>query len=171
MNRRKASFSPATSPDARVLILGSLPGERSLAQRQYYAHPQNRFWHLVGKAISVDLVAMDYDTRLAALRAHGIGLWDVVASAHRTGSLDASIREARPNALGKLVSELPQLRAVCFNGKTSEKIGRPHLADTQVEQISLPSSSPAFAAMPLAEKERSWMGLREFLETPGDKAH
>lgn len=154
-----------------MLVLGSLPGERSLAERQYYAHPQNRFWHLVGVALERDLAVLDYEGRLAALKTHRIGLWDVVASARREGSLDASIRDAEHNALAELVAALPDLQAVAFNGRTSEKIGRAQLADSAVSQIGLPSSSPAYAAMPLVEKEKHWQRLRDFLETPRGKAH
>ena len=171
MNQRKSSFPPQVAPDCRVLILGSLPGERSLAERQYYAHPQNRFWHLLGLVLQRDLVSLDYEQRLAILQEHRIGLWDVVASARREGSLDASIRDAEQNALAELVAELPDLKAVAFNGRTAEKIGRAQLADSAIAQIGLPSSSPAYAAMPLAEKEKRWLRLRDFLETPRGKAH
>lgn len=146
-----------------MLILGSLPGERSLAVQRYYAHPQNRFWHLVGGVIGQDLAPLDYDARLAALLSARIGLWDTVASARRTGSLDAAIREAEPNALADLVASLPELRAVGFNGATSARIGMPQLADTSLALIPLPSSSPAHAAMPLPEKEKLWSALRDFL--------
>lgn len=146
-----------------MLILGSLPGEASLAARRYYAHPQNRFWHLVGRAIGLDLGALDYDARLAALKAHRIALWDTVASAHRNGSLDAAIRAAEHAPLADLVAALPDLRAVAFNGRKSSAIGRPQLAASRLELIDLPSSSPAYAAMPLAEKERLWARLADFL--------
>ena len=146
-----------------MLILGSLPGEASLAVQRYYAHPQNRFWHLVGKAMGLDLGALDYDSRLAALKAHGIALWDTVASAQRSGSLDAAIREAEHAPLADLIAALPDLRAVAFNGRKSSAIGRPQLADSSLELVDLPSSSPAYAAMPLAEKERLWARLADFL--------
>ena len=146
-----------------MLILGSLPGEASLAVQRYYAHPQNRFWHLVGKAIDLDLAPLDYDARLAALKAHRIALWDTVASARRSGSLDAAIREAEHAPLADLIAALPDLRAVAFNGRKSSAIGRPQLADSSLELVDLPSSSPAYAAMPLAEKERLWARLADFL--------
>ena len=146
-----------------MLVLGSLPGEKSLAVQRYYAHPQNRFWHLIGKVIGRELGLLDYDSRLAALLAAKVGLWDSVASAHRAGSLDAAIREAEPTALAELATSLPGLRAVGFNGKTSAKIGMPQLAGTGLALIPLPSSSPAHAAMPLAEKEKLWSVLGEFL--------
>ena len=151
------------APDTRVLVLGSLPGEKSLADQRYYAHPQNRFWHLIGAVIGHDLAGLDYDDRLAALLAAKVGLWDTVASAHRRGSLDASIRDAEPTALLDLCQSLPQLRAVGFNGKTSARIGMPQLADSGLALIPLPSSSPAHASMPMAEKEKLWSALREFL--------
>ena len=147
-----------------MLILGSLPGDASLAARRYYAHPQNRFWHLVGGAIGQDLTALDYDARLAALKVAGVALWDTVASAQRVGSLDAAIREAEPAPLAELVATLPALRAVAFNGRKSAAIGRPQLAHSGLALIDLPSSSPAHASMPLAEKERLWTRLADFLD-------
>ncbi|MFN6934127.1 MAG: DNA-deoxyinosine glycosylase [Tsuneonella sp.] len=151
------------APDARILILGSLPGEASLAAQRYYAHPQNRFWHLVGHAIGRDIASLDYDTRIARLLESGIALWDTVASARRDGSLDAAIREAAHAQLAELVATLPQLRAVAFNGRKASAIGRPQLAQTDLALVDLPSSSPANAAMPLAEKERLWARLADFL--------
>jgi TDG/mug DNA glycosylase family protein len=160
---RKSSFPPVVAPDTRLLMLGSLPGERSLAAGRYYAHPRNRFWHLIGKAIGTDLEPLDYEARLTALLEARVGLWDTVASARRSGSLDAAIREADPNALADLAASLPELRAVGFNGRTSAKIGMPQLAGTGLALIALPSSSPANASVPLAEKEKLWGALREFL--------
>jgi len=162
-SQRKSSFPPVVAPDTRVLVLGSLPGEKSLAARRYYAHPQNRFWHLIGKVIGIELAPLDYEERIATLLAARIGVWDTVASAHRTGSLDAAIREAEHNPLADLAASLPELRAVGFNGKTSAKIGMPQLAHTDLALIALPSSSPAHATMRLAEKEKLWDQLRDFL--------
>ena len=151
------------APDTRVLVLGSLPGEKSLAAQRYYAHPQNRFWHLIGNVIGRDLEQLDYEARLGALLAAKVGLWDTVASARRIGSLDVSIRQAEHNPLAALAASLPELRAVGFNGKTSARIGMPQLADTDLALLPLPSSSPAHASMALAEKEKLWGQLREFL--------
>ena len=160
---RKSSFPPVVAPDTRVLVLGSLPGERSLAAGRYYAHPQNRFWHLIGKVIGAELEPLDYEARLTALLAARVGLWDTVASARRTGSLDAAIREAVHNPLADLAASLSELRAVGFNGQASARIGMPQLAHTGLALIALPSSSPANAAIPLAEKEKVWGRLGEFL--------
>ena len=163
MVTRKSSFPPVVAPDTRVLVLGSLPGERSLVAQRYYAHPRNRFRQLIGGVIGVALEPLDYEARLAALLAAGVGLWDTVASAHRTGSLDAAIREAAHNPLAELARSLPELRAVGFNGGASARIGMPQLAGSGLALIALPSSSPAYAAMPLAEKQKLWNALGEFL--------
>jgi hypoxanthine-DNA glycosylase len=160
---RKSSFPPVVRPDTRVLILGSLPGERSLAEGRYYAHPRNLFWRLAGGAIGRELEALGYEARLEALLAAGIGLWDTIASARRTGSLDAAIREAEHNPLAELVATLPELRAVAFNGARSAAIGTAVLAGSGLALLPLPSSSPAYAAMPYAEKLRLWRAIGEFL--------
>jgi TDG/mug DNA glycosylase family protein len=160
---RKSSFPPVVSPTTRVLILGSLPGERSLTEGRYYAHPRNLFWRLTGDVIGHDLEALAYDDRLAALQAAGIGLWDTVASATRAGSLDGAIREAEHNPLAGLVATLPELRATAFNGATSAKIGMTLLAQSDLALIALPSSSPANASIPYAEKRRLWAAIGEFL--------
>lgn len=149
--------------NTRVLVLGSLPGERSLAAERYYAHPRNRFWHLIGHVIGRDLEPLDYEARLETLLAAKVGLWDTVASARRAGSLDAAIREPEHNPLADLVATLPVLRAVGFNGKTAARIGMAQLRDAGAALIPLPSSSPAHAAMPLIEKEKLWSALGEFL--------
>ncbi|MFB0613650.1 DNA-deoxyinosine glycosylase [Aurantiacibacter poecillastricola] len=160
---RKRSFAPVVRADTRLLVLGSLPGEASLEAAQYYAHPRNRFWHLMERVIDAPLVALDYPQRLDTLLAHHVGLWDAVESAQREGSLDAALREAQATDLPSLVATLPDLRAVAFNGRASEKLARPQLEQTALALIALPSSSPAHAAKSFVEKAESWDGLREFL--------
>lgn len=161
---RKSAFAPFVSSATRVLILGTLPGEVSLAAGRYYAHPRNQFWRLAGAVIGhEDLATLDYDARRNLLMSAGIGLWDTITSAIRKGSLDAAIREAEHAPLADLVATLPQLRAVAFNGGTSARIGRKLLADAPVQLVDLPSSSPAHAAMSLAGKRERWLILREYL--------
>jgi len=137
---------PVGSSNARLLILGSLPGEASLREQRYYAHPQNQFWQLLGSAIGEKLAARAYDDRLVRLAARGIALWDVVSEAHRQGSLDGGIRGATPNRLADYVATHPRLRAVAFNGKTAARLGRKALAElgSTIRLIELPSSSPAY---------------------------
>lgn len=160
----KRSFPPIVDERARLLILGSLPGEVSLARGQYYAHPLNQFWALAGAVIDVDLRALAYPERLRTLLAHRIGLWDVVAEARREGSLDGDIRDHAPNDLPALVATLPELRAIAFNGGISARIGRKQLRSLAHPPalIALPSSSPAFTRR-FEDKRETWLGLRTFL--------
>ncbi|VVD88967.1 DNA-deoxyinosine glycosylase [Pandoraea pneumonica] len=160
----KRNFPPVVDANTRVLILGSLPGEVSLAHQQYYAHPQNRFWHLVGEVIGEPLPALDYAARLDTVRAHGIGLWDVVAEARREGSLDSNIRLHAGSDLVGLIATLPSLRAVAFNGGTAARIGQRALAqgDVTIPVVLLPSSSPAYT-IPYATKRDAWLALRDFV--------
>jgi len=161
---RKAGFDPVVDANTRLLILGSLPGDASLRAGQYYGHPRNAFWRLIGGVIGRDLAALSYEDRLAALRAAGVGLWDVIASAERPGSLDAAIRAPEAADLRGLVGALPALRAVAFNGGKAAKLGRAVLADRSegVALIDLPSSSPAHAR-PFEEKAAAWAALAHAL--------
>lgn len=160
---RRSGLAPVTDAATTLLILGSLPGERSLAEGRYYAHPQNGFWRLIGGVIGADLPALPYDQRLERLKSAGVGLWDVIASAERPGSLDAAIRDAVPTDLNQLIDGLPSLRAVAFNGGTAARLGRRLLsARAGIALIDLPSSSPAHAR-PLAEKAAAWATLSQAL--------
>jgi len=160
---RKASFAPVVTGDIRILVLGSLPGEVSLARQQYYAHPQNQFWRLIGDVIDREVANMDYAARLTALNAAGIGLWDVVRSAERSGSLDTHIRDHEPNALRELIDHLPHLRAVAFNGGKAAQIGRKQIGDPGgLILIGLPSSSPAHT-IGFERKRSEWRRLKAFL--------
>jgi hypoxanthine-DNA glycosylase len=163
MDELKSSFPPVADERSRILVLGSLPGERSLAHRQYYAHPQNHFWRLIGAVTGRDLVPLPYEERLAALLEARVALWDTVASAKRRGSLDGNIREHRANPLEELVARLPGLRAVGFNGAKSAALGTPQLVGRQgLTLLPLPSSSPAYT-IPFEAKRERWLELRRFL--------
>jgi TDG/mug DNA glycosylase family protein len=157
------SFPPVVRANCRLLVLGSLPGAASLAAGRYYAHPRNRFWQLMGAVLETDLEAQPYDARLESLLAAHIGLWDVVGTAHRPGSLDSAIRAVQANDLANLVANLPQLHAVAFNGAKSHALGAPLLAGSCVSLIRLPSSSPANAGIPFDVKRERWRALRTFL--------
>ena len=163
---RHASFPPVVDAGTRVLILGSLPGVASLAAGRYYAHPQNAFWRLAGAAVGVDLAGLDYDLRLAALLARGVGLWDVVATARRAGSLDAALRDVERHDLAALAATLPRLRLVAFNGKAAAAIGRRALPPG-IPHRTLPSSSPAYT-LPYAAKAAAWAILADALVPVGD---
>lgn len=159
---RKASFAPVVAADTRILILGSLPGDASLAAAQYYAHPRNQFWRLLGAVLGVALADMPYLQRLAVMQQHGVGLWDVVAEASRRGSLDSAIRDARANPLAELVATLPVLRVVAFNGQTAGKAA-PQLAASGVPVLVLPSSSPAHT-LAFDKKLQEWQALSRYCD-------
>ena len=160
----KHSFPPVVDTGTRLLICGSLPGDRSLAARHYYAHPQNQFWRLLSPVAGCDLAALDYEARLAALLDVRIGLWDVVASATRTGSSDAAMRDIAGHDIAALAETLPKLRAIAFNGGTALRHGRKQLGDAAAcyEVIALPSSSPLHT-VGLAAKLPAWAALRDYL--------
>jgi hypoxanthine-DNA glycosylase len=161
----KSSFPAVADARTRLLILGSLPGEASLRAVQYYAHPQNQFWRLLEPVVGGTLAAEPYDTRLERLREAGVGLWDVIRSARRAGSLDTAIRDPTPNGLADFAAGLPSLRAIAFNGAKASQIGRKELAatDGRYALITLPSSSPAHASLPFDGKQTAWLALRAFL--------
>lgn len=146
-------------------MLGSLPGEASLAAGRYYAHPQNGFWRLMGGVIGEDIASLPYDDRLTTLLRHRVGLWDVVGEATRPGSLDTAIRDATHNDLAALIETLPELRMVAFNGARAARDGRRLLAahERRLRLVTLPSSSPAHASRSFAEKAAVWNGLRTAL--------
>jgi hypoxanthine-DNA glycosylase len=150
-------------PDARLFVLGSLPGDASLAAKRYYAHPTNQFWRLLGSAIGEALQALSYEDRLARLAERRIGLWDVIASANRPGSLDQAIREAEHNQIEHLLHDFPDLRAIAFNGATAAGAGRKLIGDppARVALIDLPSSSAA-NTRPFAEKSAAWSLIGDF---------
>lgn len=156
----KRAFDPVVDAKTRLLILGSLPGDASLKAGQYYGHPRNAFWRLTGGVIGRDLAALPYPERLEALKAAGVGLWDVVAGAERAGSLDAAIRNPEAADLMRLVGGLPRLKAIAFNGGTAARIGRRSLIGLEaIALIDLPSSSPAHAARSFEDKAAAWAVL------------
>ena len=159
----KTGFPPVADADTRLFILGSLPGDRSIALAQYYGHPTNHFWRLVGAIVGEDLYAMPYRNRLARLLEHRIGLWDVFHAAHRPGSGDSAIRGGLHNPLSELLADYPKLAAIAFNGGTAAREGRRiFAADGPVTLIDLPSSSAANTSG-LEAKLASWKRLTSFL--------
>lgn len=156
---RHASFAPHVAPDTRLLILGSLPGARSLAERQYYAHPTNQFWRLLGEVIGQPLADLPYADRLSALGKARIGLWDVIRTAERRTSSDSHIRGADPHDLPALVAGLSDLRMIAFNGGKAAAVGRKQLPLLNaVAIVDLPSSSAANTSG-IAAKRLRWSQL------------
>jgi hypoxanthine-DNA glycosylase len=161
----KAGLPPIARADARLFLLGSLPGDASLAAQRYYAHPTNQFWKLLGRALGEELQQLDYERRLVRLAERRIGLWDVIASAKRSGSLDQSIREIEHNRIEHLLCDYPHLRAIAFNGSTASAIGRKLIGDppAHIRLLDLPSSSAANTC-PFAQKAERWSELTKFVE-------
>jgi len=159
----KFGLPPIARHDARIFILGSLPGDASLAAARYYAHPTNQFWRLLGRSIGEDLHGLDYESRLERLGDRRIGLWDVIASANRPGSLDQAIRLAEHNQIEHLLHDFVDLRAIAFNGSTAALAGRKLIGGEppNIALIDLPSSSAA-NTRPLAEKAAAWVRIGEF---------
>lgn len=172
---RHRAFPPVVAPGARVLILGSLPGAESLRRREYYAQPRNAFWRVLDALVGAG-PALPYPARLERLGAAGIALWDVCASARRRGSLDAAIERDSviANDFAAFYAACPSIRRVAFNGRTALALYRRHVlaglpADiAALPVVELPSTSPAHAAMTLAEKIRQWrVGLGDLVDGAG----
>jgi double-stranded uracil-DNA glycosylase len=157
---------PVLGRDVRVLVLGSFPGEASLAAGQYYAHPRNHFWPLLAAVTNVPLPALPYRRRLVALRCCGIGLWDAIVACRRRGSLDGAIRDAQLADSARVRRAAPALALVCFNGKTAAR-ARQAWRDAGYATLALPSSSPAYTR-PFAEKLAAWQAIGAFLRIGGE---
>jgi TDG/mug DNA glycosylase family protein len=159
------SFAPRVTPGCTRLILGSMPGQRSLNDGHYYAHPQNAFWKILGETLGFSSSA-PWHEKYEALALHGIALWDVVHRCERPGSLDQAIvpDSIEPNAIGALVLQYPGILRVGFNGATAERLFRRYVAPTLVEgqlptRVLLPSTSPAHASVPYAAKRAAWQAF------------
>ena len=163
-------FPPIAAANARILILGSMPGQRSLAEQQYYAHPQNAFWRIMAELVAA---TGTYEQRCHALIANRIALWDVLLSSERPGSMDADIKvdTATPNDFSAFLETHPDVSRVCFNGRKAEQLFRRlvvgTLGDKRLELSGLPSTSPAHAAMAFEKKLEIW---RSILCTPNNKS-
>lgn len=158
---RVRGFAPVIDGDVRVLVLGSFPSAASLAARQYYGHPRNQFWRIVGEILREPLASLPYPERLQRVLAHHIGIWDVYGACRRSGSLDTQIHAPVANDLARLPGLAPELRAVAFNGQAAGRF-RPLIAALGYASAVLPSTSPAYAARGFEEKVASWSG---FLQT------
>jgi TDG/mug DNA glycosylase family protein len=163
------SFRPIADAASRVLVLGSMPGKVSLAANQYYAHPRNVFWKLMEELLGVEAEA-PYRQRVAALRAEGVALWDVLKTCTRTTSLDSDIvpSSAVPNDFHRFLVRHPAIALVCFNGARAEHEYRkqvlPALPDSiDVAYRRLPSTSPANAAIPYRTKRSAWRAVARAL--------
>jgi hypoxanthine-DNA glycosylase len=160
-------FSPIVRPDARVLILGSLPGQKSLADQEYYAHPQNAFWPIMACLFGISGA---YEQRCARLLDEKVALWDVLQASIRPGSLDADIqrKSATANDFRAFLAENTHIDRIAFNGKKAEQLFRamvPRKLYEPIQLIGLPSTSPAYAAMPFEGKLSLWRAGLDILQS------
>ncbi|SEQ79194.1 hypoxanthine-DNA glycosylase [Nitrosomonas sp. Nm51] len=160
------SFAPIAQPNAEILILGSMPGQASLEANQYYAHPHNVFWRIMGELLGFDSRRTAYLEKTRALKSARIALWDVLQSCKRKGSLDSSIetRSQTINDFPAFFAAYPRIRAVFFNGAKAEDCFRRYVLkkhmpglQQQMQFSRLPSTSPAHAALSFEEKRAQWV--------------
>jgi TDG/mug DNA glycosylase family protein len=164
------SFEPVIGRRPRIIILGSMPGVASLEAVQYYAHPRNAFWPIMGELFGVDHKAI-YESRISELEKLPLILWDTLQACYRPGSLDSNIdiNSAQANDFPALLRRFPEIRAIAFNGATSEKYFRklvvPILAGvSDIELLRMPSTSPANAGMNFEQKLDAWRRIRDFID-------
>ena len=160
------SFAPIEDATAKVLILGSMPGKESLKAGQYYAHPRNAFWPIMGDLVGANAV-LPYELRVQKLKASNIALWDVLASCKRHSSLDADIDtdSISSNDFGAFFLAHPCITHVFFNGAMAEKCFNKYVElafDSSLLQLQrLPSTSPANASMTFSQKLNAWKAIKE----------
>ncbi|NCT97074.1 MAG: DNA-deoxyinosine glycosylase [Comamonadaceae bacterium] len=155
---RLLGLPPIADARTRLVVLGSFPGVASLRAQQYYGHPQNAFWKILGALWGLPLAQAGYDLRVAAVLERGLGVWDVYASCEREGSLDTAIRAAELNDFAQLRHRCPELRAIAHNGGESFRHARLTRA-FGLPVHRLPSTSPANASWPFERKLAAWGAL------------
>lgn len=162
-DKRILSFPPCLAPDARVLILGSMPGVESLRQAEYYAHPRNAFWPIISELLGRETPA-EYEARRRLIRENRLALWDVCGSCEREGSLDQRIRDPLPNDFASLFAEHPGISFIFFNGAKAEELFRRLVPVPQaISLMRLPSTSPAHT-LSYAEKLAAWRAVGDALD-------
>lgn len=153
------SFKPSIDEKCKILILGSMPGIKSLEEQQYYAHPQNRFWKVMGRICSCEkLLDMDYNDKLNILLKHNIALWDTIKLCERNGSLDSNIEKEIPNNIKGLLKKYPSIKTICLNGNKSYSMFKKHFPELlkKYNCLCLPSTSPANAKFRLDDLITEW---------------
>ena len=158
-----SSFPPIINKDSKILILGSIPGVKSLEKQQYYAHPQNKFWKIICEIFNEEFTT-NYQQRIEILEKHHIALWDVIDTCERKGSLDSEIRNEEANKIEELLQNFPNIKAIFCNGQKSYKNLLKILPkDFHLPIIVLPSTSPAHASLRYEEKLLSWQKIKNYL--------
>ncbi len=163
MNNRIFSFSPIIDESSEILILGSIPGQKSLEKQEYYAHPQNKFWRIIFELFN-EIFTTDYTKKIQILEKHHIALWDVIDTCERKGSLDSEIRNEEANKIEDLLHNYPNIKAIFCNGQKSYKNLQKILSkDFHLPIIAMPSTSPAHASLTYEEKLKSWKIILKYL--------
>ncbi|MBC7779734.1 MAG: DNA-deoxyinosine glycosylase [Proteobacteria bacterium] len=164
---RETGLAAVIDGQVETLLLGSFPSTASLARAQYYGHPRNHFWPLLGAILGEPMLELDYPVRLERLLAHHIGVWDVIGECARAGSLDSAIRDAVANSFDAALAQMPNLRRVFFNGATAGRRSR-WFAERGYAVCVLPSSSPAYT-IGFEAKLLAWRAL--LADIPDRGAH
>lgn len=160
------SFAPLVDSRCRVLILGSMPGVKSLAMQEYYAHPQNRFWRLLALLLKEEL-PKSYAAKCALLLRHHVALWDTLGYCEREGSLDSDIKNEQPNAICELLEANPNIKAVFCNGGKAQAAFKRYFVKRLPSEIRVHyfhSTSPANARMCLEDLAQEWQPILQYLE-------
>ncbi|RLD83873.1 MAG: DNA-deoxyinosine glycosylase [Bacteroidetes bacterium] len=150
------SFKPIISSSCKILILGTMPGIKSLEENQYYAHKRNAFWPIIYKLFD-EKISKNYDDRKAFALKNNIALWDTLKLCLREGSLDSKIKEEQANEIHQLLMDYPLIHTIIFNGKSAEKFyNKYYKQQKSISYITLPSTSPANAGKTFDEKLSYW---------------
>ena len=158
-----SSFPPIINENSKILILGSIPGVKSLEMQQYYAHPQNKFWKIICEIFNEEFTT-NYQQRIEILEKHHIALWDVIDTCERKGSLDSEIRNEEANKIEELLQNFPNIKAIFCNGQKSYKNLQKILGkDFYLPIFVLPSTSPAYAGLKYEEKLLSWQEIQNHI--------
>lgn len=150
------SFAPAINENSKILILGSMPGIKSLQEAQYYAHPQNRFWKVMSVLCSTDMVSMNYQDRIQTLLNNNFALWDVIKSCSREGSLDSAIENEKPNNIKSILKKYPNIKTIYLNGNKAYSAFKKHFPEYLHLCKKMPSTSPANARFQMEALLKEW---------------
>lgn len=159
------SFPSLSNPEASVLLLGTMPGVKSLELKEYYGHPQNNFWKLLALVFDEE-IPKEYHQKKKLLQRNKIAVWDVLQACERQGSLDNAIMKEVPNDFTDFLSEHSKIKLIAFNGQKAASYFKKHIQISENYQlITLPSSSPANAGKSFEHKLTEWKAIRTFSVT------
>ncbi|WP_312992771.1 DNA-deoxyinosine glycosylase [Chryseobacterium flavum] len=163
MQTRISSFPPIIDAQSEIIILGSIPGVKSLEKQQYYAHPQNKFWKIIFELLSEEFTD-NYPQRIETIKKHHIALWDVIDSCERKGSLDSEIRNEEANRIAELLEKHPNIKAIfCNGGKSYKNLQKLLGKNYKIPIVLLPSTSPLHTVS-FEKKLEEWKKILDFLK-------